>query len=183
MLFNAVVNIDTSTSMIHNISTCTLCLLLLLLSFMINNTLSTIANSNVSNSIITPSTTIIFEISMINATIPSIIINTGVNRCRTAVTTITITVVVTITTITMIDINTIMIIITSTRPLLLLLLTFCYINLSMSTNPIMSTIPISIIANVCVNSSDRSSTATTIVVIMVSINIKFITNYCGSYQY
>ena len=43
---------------------------------MINNTLSNIANSNVSNSIITPSITIIIEISMVNAIIPSIIINT-----------------------------------------------------------------------------------------------------------
>ena len=40
---------------------------------------------------------------MINATIPSIRINTGINRCRTAVTTIT--VVVTITTITMIAVS------------------------------------------------------------------------------
>ena len=85
MLFNIVINIDTSTSMIHNTSTRTLCLLLLLLSCMIHNTLSNIANSNASNSIITPSTTIIIEISMINATIPSIIINTAINRCRTAV--------------------------------------------------------------------------------------------------
>ena len=59
MLFNTVINIDTSTSMIHNISTRTLCLLLLLLSFMINNTLSNIANGNASKNIITPSTTII----------------------------------------------------------------------------------------------------------------------------
>ena len=82
---------------------------------MINNTLSNIANSNASNGIITPSTTIIIDISMMNATLPSIIINTGINRCRIAVTTTTITVVVTITTITMIAINTIVIIITSTR--------------------------------------------------------------------
>ena len=150
--FNTVINIDTSTSMIHNISTRTLCLLLLLFSFMINNTLSNIAiNSNASNSIIIPSTTMILGISMIfatilsiivnpginrcrtavttitttvNATIPSIIVNPGINSCRTAVTTITIAVVVTITTITMIAINTIMIIITSTRLLLLLLLFF-----------------------------------------------------------
>ena len=47
----------------------------------------------------------------------------------------------------------------------------------------MATIVISIFANVCVNSSDRSSTTTTTVVVMVSINIKFSTNYCGSYQY
>ena len=53
----------------------------------------------------------------------------------------------------------------------------------MSTNPIMTTIIISIIANVCVNSSDPSSTTATIVVAMVTISIKFITNYCGSYQY
>ena len=125
MLFNTVISIDTSTSMVHNISTRTLCLLLVLLSFMINNTLSNIASSNASNRIITPSTTITIEISMINATIPSIIINTGIKRCRTAVTTFIITVVVTITTITMIAINTIMIIIPSTRLLFLLVLFFC----------------------------------------------------------
>ena len=56
-------------------------------------------------------------------------------------------------------------------------------NLSMSANPTMTTIIISIIANVCVNNSDRSSTTATIVVVLVSINIKLITNYCGSYQY
>ena len=111
---------------------------------------------------------------MIKAAIPSIIINTGIKRCRTAVTTITVTVVVTITTITMIAINTILIIITSTRRIICL-------NLRMSTNPILTAIVISIVANVCVNSSDRSSTTTTIVVVMVSINIKFSTNYCGSY--
>ena len=115
MLFNSVISIDTSTSMSHNISTRTLCLLLLLLLFMTNNTLSNIANSRASISIITPSASIILEISMINATMPSIIINVGINRCGTAVTTFTITVVVTITTIAMIAINTIMIIITSTR--------------------------------------------------------------------
>ena len=115
MLYNTVTNIDTSTSMIHIFSTRTLYLLLLLLSFMINNTLSDIANSNAGNSIIAPSTTIIIEISLINATIPSIILNTGINRCRTAVTSITITVVVTITTITMIAINAILIITTSTN--------------------------------------------------------------------
>ena len=120
MLFNIVMNIDTSTSMIHNIRPRTLCLLLLLLSFMIDNTLSNIANSNANNSIMTPSTTIIIDISMISATIPSIVVNTGINRCRTAVTTITITVVVTTTTITMIAMNTNMIIITSTGLLLLL---------------------------------------------------------------
>ena len=124
MLFNTVIYIDTRTSMVHSISTRTLRLLLLLLSCMINNTLSNIASSHASNKVITPSTTIIIEISMMNATIPSIIINTGVNRCRTAVTTVTTTVVVTITTITMIASNTIMIIITSTRLLLLLVLTF-----------------------------------------------------------
>ena len=53
----------------------------------------------------------------------------------------------------------------------------------MSTNPILATIVIALMANVCANSSDRSSTTTPIVVVMVSINIKFITNYCGSYQY
>ena len=48
----------------------------------------------------------------------------------------------------------------------------------------MTTIIVSIIANVCVNSSDRSSSTTaTIVVAMVSINIMCITIYCGSYQY
>ena len=98
---------------------------MLIITFMIYNTLRNIASSNASNSIITISTTIILEIKMINATIPSIIIiNTGINRCRTAVTTIAITVVVTIATITMIAINTIMMIITSTRLLLLLILFF-----------------------------------------------------------
>ena len=125
MPFNTIINIDTSTSMVH-ISTRTLCFLLVLLSFMIHNTLSNIASSNASNWIITASTTIIIEISMMNATIPSIIIHTGINRCRTAATTITIAAVVTTTTITMIEINTIMIIITSTRLLLLLVLTFVY---------------------------------------------------------
>ena len=91
---------------------------------MMNNTLSNVANGNASNRIITPGTTILIEISMINATIPSIIMNTGMNRCRTAVTTITTTVVVTITAITTIVINTIVIIITSTR--LFLLLVFFY---------------------------------------------------------
>ena len=112
--------------MVQNISTRTLCLLLVLLSFMSNNTLSKIASSNARNRIIAPSTTTIIEISMTNATNPSIISNTGINRCRTAVTTITITVVVTITTITRIAINTIMIVITSTRLLFLRVLTFCY---------------------------------------------------------
>ena len=46
----------------------------------------------------------------------------------------------------------------------------------MSTNPIMTTIVISIIANVCVSHSDRSSTTAFIVVVMVGINIKFVTN-------
>ena len=60
MLFNTVFNIDTSTSMVHNMNTRTLCLLLVLLSFMINNALSNIASSNASNRIIAPSTTIIY---------------------------------------------------------------------------------------------------------------------------
>ena len=124
MLFNTVINIDTSTSLVHDVSTSALCLLPLLRIFMINTTLSDIANINASNSIFTPSTTIILETSMIKGTIPSIIINSGSNRWRTVVTTSTITVVVTITTITMIAINTIMIIIASTRLLLLLLPTF-----------------------------------------------------------
>ena len=58
--------------MIHNISADTLCLLLLLRLFMIHSTLSNIANGNASNRIITPSTIIILETSMINATIPSV---------------------------------------------------------------------------------------------------------------
>ena len=119
---------------------------------MAKNTLSNIACSNASNRIITPSTTRIFEISMINAAIPSIIMNAGINRCRTAVTAITFTVVVIITTITMIAVNTIMIIIPSTRLLLLPILTLFFTNFSMSTNPIMTTSITSIIANVCVNS-------------------------------
>ena len=44
----------------------------------------------------------------------------------------------------------------------------------MSTNPIMTTTILSTIANVCVDSSDRSSTTTTILAVLVSINIKFI---------
>ena len=90
---------------------------------MINSTLRIIANINAHNSILTPSTTINIEISMVNAPIPSIIMNTGIHRCRTVVTTITITAVVIIATITMIATNTIIIIITNTRLLLLLLLT------------------------------------------------------------
>ena len=53
----------------------------------------------------------------------------------------------------------------------------------MSTNPTMTTIITFILANVCVNSSHRSSTTTTIVVVMVSIKFKFSANCCGSYQY
>ena len=45
----------------------------------------------------------------------------------------------------------------------------------MSINPIMTTIINSLIANVCVNTSDRSSTTTTLVVVII-------TNYCGSYS-
>ena len=59
MLFNTVVNIGTSSSIVQNISSRTLCLLLVLLSFMINNTLSNIASSTASNRISTPSTTLI----------------------------------------------------------------------------------------------------------------------------
>ena len=85
---------------------------------MINSTLSIIANTNAHNSITTPS---IIEISMVNAIFPFIVVNPGVNRCRTAVTTITITDVV------MIAINATIIIITSTRLLILLFLTAFYI--------------------------------------------------------
>ena len=85
---------------------------------MVYNALSNIANDSAHNS---SSTTIILETSMVNAIIPSVIVNTGINHCRIVVTT-TITVVVMITTFTMIAINTIIIIITSTRLLLLLLL-------------------------------------------------------------
>ena len=123
MLFNTVSKIDTSTCMIHNIRGNTSCLVLLLLLFMINSTLGIIANIHAHNSIITPGTTRIIEISMAHAIISSIIIHTGIDRCRTVFTTTTITVVVTITTITMIAINTSIIIITSTRLLLLLLQT------------------------------------------------------------
>ena len=62
MLFNTVINIGTSTSMVQNISVRTVCLVLVLLSFMIDSTLSNIASSNASNRIITPSTTTIIEI-------------------------------------------------------------------------------------------------------------------------
>ena len=117
MLFNTVITIDTGTC----ITTSTWRVLLLLLSFMINSTLNILANINAHNSINTPSTTIIIEISMVNAIIASIILNTGIHRRRTVVTTITITAVVNIATITMIAITTIIIITTSTRLLLLLL--------------------------------------------------------------
>ena len=113
MLSSIFITTDTSPSMTHNISTGTLCLLLLLVIYILNNTLSITANNvNAHNNSITPSTTIIIEIHVVNATTPSIIVDTGSNRCRTVVTTITITVVV---TITMIAINTIIIIITSAR--------------------------------------------------------------------
>ena len=97
--------------------------------FMNKNILSNMANINAHNAIITPSTTIIIEISMVNAIIPSIMLNT-----RTVATTITVAVVVTVTTITMIAINIIIIIITSTRRF--------FMNISMRTNPIMTTITI-----------------------------------------
>ena len=76
----------------HKISASTLCLLLLLAVYTMNNILSIIANMNADDSIITPSTTIILEISMVNATTPSIIVNTGINHCRTVVSTITVSV-------------------------------------------------------------------------------------------
>ena len=181
MLFNTCINIGTSTSMIHNISTNTLCLLLVLLLFMNNNTLSNIANISAQNTSITPSTIITIETSMVNAIVSPIIVDTVINRCRTVAATIRTTVVVAITTITMIAINTINIILTSTRLLLLLLLSF-FINISMSTNPIMTTVAISIITNICVNGSDRSRTTTDITVVMVGIRMKFITTkYCCSY--
>ena len=115
MCFNTVIKTGTSTSVIQNTSTSTSCLLLLLFLFMMNSTLSTFVNIHAHKSIITPSATIIIEISMVNAVIPSIIINTGINRCRTVATTITVTVVVITTTITMIATNTVIIIITSIR--------------------------------------------------------------------
>ena len=72
MLSNTVINVYTSTSMIHSTSTSTLCSLLLLHLFMNNNTPSNIANINAHNGIITPSTTISIEIGMVNAIIPSL---------------------------------------------------------------------------------------------------------------
>ena len=90
MLFNTVIKIDTSNCMVHNFGASTSCVLLLLLIFMINSTLCIIANITAHDSLITPSTTMIIEISMVIAIIPSVIINTGINRCRTLVTTITI---------------------------------------------------------------------------------------------
>ena len=92
---------------------------------MLNNALRMIAKIAADKSIITPSTTIIPEISMAYASIPSIITNIGINRCRIVVTTIIITVVVTSTTITMIAITTIITIITKTMLFLLPLLTSC----------------------------------------------------------
>ena len=78
MLFNTVIKLDTRTSMTHNIRTSTLCLLLLLFLYMINNTLSIIGNFNAQNRIIPPSTTIILEINIVSAIIPFMI--TGINR-------------------------------------------------------------------------------------------------------
>ena len=46
---------------------------------LINNTVCNIAHNNAGDSIVIPSTTIIVEISMINATIPSTM-NAGINR-------------------------------------------------------------------------------------------------------
>ena len=62
---------------------------------MISNILSIVANISAHKGIIAPSTTTVIEISMVNATIPSIIFHTGIYRRRTAVTTITITAAVT----------------------------------------------------------------------------------------
>ena len=93
---------------------------------MVNNTLNNIANINAHSGTITPGITRIIEISMVNAIIPSIILFTGINHCRTVVTTITTTVVGIIATTTMIASNTIIIIIASTSLLLLLLRTFLY---------------------------------------------------------
>ena len=67
MLFNTAINMKTSTSMNYNTVTSTLCFLFGLLLLMINNTLSNIANINAHNSIITPSTTTVIEIGMVNA--------------------------------------------------------------------------------------------------------------------
>ena len=53
----------------------------------------------------------------------------------------------------------------------------------MRSNPIIAIIIISIIGNIYINSSDRSSTTLTIVVIKINMNIKFIINYLISYQY
>ena len=80
MLSNTVLKTNTSTCLIPNISTSTSCLLPLLLLFRMNSTLSIIANTNAQNSIITPSTTIIIEISMVNVIIPSTVVNTGIHR-------------------------------------------------------------------------------------------------------
>ena len=91
MLLNTVIRTDTISSMTYNINTSTLCLLPVRVFYMINNTLSIIATINAHNDNITSSTTIIIEISMVIAIIPSIIGNTGINRCRT-VTAITTTV-------------------------------------------------------------------------------------------
>ena len=158
MLFNTVIKNNTSTCMIHNISTSTSCLLLLLPLLMINSTLSIVANVNAH--IISPGTTI-----------------------RTVVITITITVVVIITTITMIAIKTIIIIITNTRLLLLLLLAVLK-NFSVSAHRIITTITTSIISNICVNSSDRTNATTIITVVMVGISILLLTtNYCCSHYY
>ena len=84
-----------------------------------------------------------------NATIPSLFIHTGNNRCRTVVTTITITVVVTITTTTMFAIKTIIIIIASTRAVTSAITNHFLRSVSMSTYPIATTISTSMLL-ICV---------------------------------
>ena len=124
---------------------------------MINSTLSMIANINLQNSIITPSTTMIIEISIVNAIIPFIIMNTGINRCRTVVATITITVVAFLPLLRLIRLL-------SSLPILGCCY-YCYeqfFNISVTTSPIITTLTTSMFSNICVNSST---------VVMVGINI------------
>ena len=170
MLFNTVINIDVSSSVTHNINTSTLCFILLLLLYMINNTLNIVANINARNSIITPSTTITIEISIVNASIPSILIHSGINGCRTVVTAIAIIVVVTLATITMIAKSPLL----SSFPVLVLLLLLVlriFLSSSVSTNPITTTISTAITNNICVKINGRSNTTTFVTAVMVGINM------------
>ena len=178
MLVNTVTKIDTITILTQNTSASTCCFLLFLLLYMIKNIPSIIPNINARNSIITPSTTKIFEASMVNAIIPFVIFKASIGRCRTDGATTTSTVVV---TIAMIAMNTISIIITTIRAAITTIINNFLINDGMITTTITTSI---IIENVIVIivAAVIVTTATTIIVVVVGINVKIIaTKYCSSY--